>query len=196
MRPNREAFGDAERRRLEDLALQIAPIVRHRIFEKQLEEALAARGRSLAQRRQAALSERSVALASEGGGGGGPRAGAAAEPCANARPAQAVRGLRDPPRPTESIPFYQQTTSADCGAACMTMVLASFGKEVPMREVRDVMGSQRDGADARQILAAADWYGLRTRAVRVTEIENLECLPSRSILHWQFHHFVVLEADD
>jgi ABC-type bacteriocin/lantibiotic exporter with double-glycine peptidase domain len=75
----------------------------------------------------------------------------------------------------------------------MTMVLASYGKEVPMSEVRDVMGVSRDGADASQLLAAADWYGLRTRAVRVPEVENLESLPSRSILHWQFHHFVVLD---
>jgi ATP-binding cassette subfamily B protein len=184
----REPFGDAERRRLEALALQIAPIVRHRIFEKQLEEALAAADDPLATDGKPLY--RREALRSHRQGAGEPGRVLELEPGRHtrndARPSRFRRGR-------ETIPFYQQTTRADCGAACMTMVLASYGKEVPMREVRDVMGAARDGADASQMLAAADWYGLRTRAVRVPEIENLDCLPSRSILHWQFHHFVVLD---
>ena len=184
----REPFDEAERRRLEDLALQIAPIVRHRIFEKQLEEALAAADDPLALDGKPLY--RSEALRWHRKGAGEP--GRVLELNQSHRSRKGPR----PPRMRggkESIPFFQQTTNADCGAACMTMVLASYGKEIPMREVRDVMGVGRDGADASQILAAADWYGLRTRAVRVTEIENLDCIPSRSILHWQFHHFVVLE---
>jgi ABC-type bacteriocin/lantibiotic exporter with double-glycine peptidase domain len=188
----REPFGDVERRRLEDLALQIAPIVRHRIFEKQLEDALAAADDPVA--RDGKPLYRREALRSHQKGAGEP--GRVLEVTQSHSKRKGPRKGPRPPRPRrgkESIPFYQQTTSADCGAACMTMVLASFGKEVPMGEVREVMGVARDGADASQILAAADWYGLRTRAVRVTEIENLDCLPSRSILHWQFHHFVVLD---
>jgi ATP-binding cassette subfamily B protein len=186
--PGGEPFDDAERRRLEDLALQIAPIVRHRIFEKQLEEALSAADDPLALDGKPLYRNEALRWHRKGTG----------EPGRVLELTQG-RGKRKAPRPPrlrrgkESIPFFQQTTNADCGAACMTMVLASFGKEVPMREVREVMGVGRDGANASQILAAADWYGLRTRAVRVTEIENLDCIPSRSILHWQFHHFVVLD---
>ncbi|HEX6099578.1 MAG TPA: ABC transporter transmembrane domain-containing protein [Thermoanaerobaculia bacterium] len=188
--PGREPFDDAERRRLEDLALQIAPIVRHRIFEKQLEEALSAADDPLA--RDGRPLYRSEALRWHRRGAGEP--GRVLE----LTQSRAKRRKAPPPprwrrRGKETIPFFPQTTRADCGAACMTMVLASYGKEVPMSEVREVMGVSRDGADASQILAAADWYGLRTRAVRVTEIENLDCVPSRSILHWQFHHFVVLD---
>ncbi len=190
--PDGEAFGDAERRRLEDLALQIAPIVRHRIFEKQLEEALAAADDPLATDGKPLY--RHEALRSHRKGAGEP--GRVLELTERSRKRKGAR--EGPPssrlrRGKQEIPYFQQTTRADCGAACMTMVLASFGKEVPMREVRDVMGVARDGANASQILAAADWYGLRTRAVRVTEVENLADLPSRSILHWQFHHFVVLD---
>ena len=186
--PGRETFGDAERRRLEDLALQIAPIVRHRMFEKQLEEALAAADDPLALDGKPLY--RSEALRWHRKGAGEP--GRVLELTRSRRARKTPKPSRSR-RGKEPIPFFQQTTQADCGAACMTMVLASYGKEVPMREVREVMGVSRDGADASQILAAADWYGLRTRAVRVTEIENLDCLPSRSILHWQFHHFVVLD---
>ncbi|HYK05875.1 MAG TPA: ABC transporter transmembrane domain-containing protein [Thermoanaerobaculia bacterium] len=190
--PDREPFGEAERRRLEDLALQIAPIVRHRIFEKQLEEALATADDPLATDGKPLY--RHEALRSHRKGAGEP--GRVLELTQSRRARKGPRGGARPPRlrrGKDSIPFFQQTTNADCGAACMTMVLASYGKEVPMREVRDVMGVARDGANASQILAAADWYGLRTRAVRVPEVENLESLPSRSILHWQFHHFVVLD---
>jgi ATP-binding cassette, subfamily B, bacterial len=184
----REPFGDAERRRLEELAVQVAPIVRHRISEKQLEEAFAAADDPLALDGKPLY--RSEALRWHRKGAGEP--GRVLELVQRRRARKGPRPQRAR-RGKESIPFFQQTTQADCGAACMTMVLASYGKEVPMREVREVMGVSRDGADASQILAAADWYGLRTRAVRVTEIENLDCLPSRSILHWQFHHFVVLD---
>jgi ATP-binding cassette, subfamily B, bacterial len=190
--PAREAFDDAERRRLEELALQIAPIVRHRVFEKQLEEALAAADDPVATDGEPLY--RREALRSYLRGAEEPGRVLELTPRRNARdrprPARNWLGLR---RRRETIPYIQQTTRADCGAACMTMVLASYGKDVPMREVREVMGVGRDGADARQLVAAADWYGLRARAVRVTELENLESLPSRSILHWQFHHFVVLE---
>jgi ATP-binding cassette subfamily B protein len=186
--PGGEPFVDAERRRLEDLALQIAPIVRHRIFEKQLEEALAAADDPLATDGKPLY--RSEALRSHRKGTGEP--GRVLELDQSRRARKSARAPRSR-RGKESIPFLQQTTRADCGAACITMVLASYGRNVPMREVREVMGGARDGADASQMLAAADWYGLRTRAVRVPEVENLESLPSRSILHWQFHHFVVLE---
>ncbi len=187
--PNGDAFDDVERRRLEVLALQIAPIVRHRIFEKQLEEARAGADVPIASdgeplyRREALHSHLK----------GAEDVGRVLE----LRPRRRARSGPRPPRFRRGqpvIPFIQQATRADCAAACVTMVLASYGKEVTVREVRDVMGMAGDGADARQILAAADWYGLRARAVRVAEVENLQSLPSRSILHWQFHHFVVLEA--
>jgi ATP-binding cassette subfamily B protein len=190
--PGHEPFSDAERRRLEDLAVQIAPILRHRIFEKQLEEALAAADDPLATDGKPLY--RSEALRSHRKGSGEP--GRVLElDQSRAKGSASRKGPRPPGarRGKETIPFFQQTTRADCGAACMTMVLASYGKQVPMREVREAMGAARDGADASQILAAADWYGLRARAVRVPEVENLESLPSRSILHWQFHHFVVLD---
>lgn len=183
--PDRDAFDDAERARLETLAQQLAPIVRHRIVEKRLEEALAAADDPVAM--DGAPLYRREALQSHLKGAGEP--GRVLEMNTSRSTTRTSRARRG----KQTIPFYQQTTRADCGAACMTMVLASYGKEVPMREVREVMGVARDGADARQMLAAADWYGLRARAIRVTEVENLENLPSRTILHWQFHHFVVLD---
>ena len=38
------------------------------------------------------------------------------------------------------IPYIQQVELADCGAACLAMVLAYHGRHVPLKEVRDVTG--------------------------------------------------------
>ncbi len=90
------------------------------------------------------------------------------------------------------IPFVAQLTATDCGAACLTMVLAMHGKEVRLDDVRDVLGSGRDGVTAHTILGGARWYGLRGRGVKVLP-EDFDCLPAGSILHWEFNHFVVFE---
>lgn len=92
------------------------------------------------------------------------------------------------------IPFIQQTTAADCGAACLAMVLDYLGKEVRLDEVRDAAGAERDGASALGILQAGRRFGLRGRGVRVERIDDLEYLGKGAILHWQFRHFVVLEG--
>lgn len=91
------------------------------------------------------------------------------------------------------IPFVQQTATSDCGVACLVMVLGYHGKRLSVDEVREVTGSGLEGTDARQLLEAGRWFGLRGRGVRVDEVEDLELLPRGSILHWEFNHFVVLD---
>jgi ABC-type bacteriocin/lantibiotic exporter with double-glycine peptidase domain len=81
---------------------------------------------------------------------------------------------------------------ADCGAACLAMVLGSFGKHVDLRELRDMTGANRDGVTALSIVNAARAYGLRARGVKA-DIGDLRHLPRGSILHWEFSHFVVFE---
>lgn len=182
-------FGGDELRHLQYLGEQIAPIVMHRLVEAQLEEAIATAARPIgADGRPLYRAEALQAL----------------EERTDAGPVLDFSGRRDRNRWSGApfwrrfsrrrpIPVLQQATQADCGAACLTMTLGYHGKEVPLREVRDVVGAGRDGADASQILTGADWYGLRARAVKVDEIENLDCLPRASILHWELRHFVVLD---
>ena len=96
------------------------------------------------------------------------------------------------PERARRIPYIQQTTSTDCGAACLAMVLAYHGKRVRLEEVRDAAGVDRDGSDALAILQAARWYGLRARGVKI-DIEDFTYLEPGAILHWEFNHFVVFE---
>ena len=90
------------------------------------------------------------------------------------------------------IPFVQQLTATECGAACLTMALRYFGKELRLADVRSAMPQGRDGATALAILDAASFYGLQARGVRI-EASDVEGLPPGSILHWDFNHFVVFE---
>jgi ABC-type bacteriocin/lantibiotic exporter with double-glycine peptidase domain len=81
---------------------------------------------------------------------------------------------------------------ADCGAACLAMVLAYHGRQVPLDELRETTITNRDGVDALAVTRAARWYGLTATGV-VADLDDLERLPPATILHWEFSHFVVFE---
>lgn len=89
------------------------------------------------------------------------------------------------------MPFVQQLGVSDCGPACMAMVLAFHGKQVPTDELRDLMGVGIEGTTAAQLMATGRRYHLRARAVRIEDLSHLALLPAASVLHWQFNHFVV-----
>jgi ATP-binding cassette subfamily B protein len=90
------------------------------------------------------------------------------------------------------VPWIRQMEAADCGAACLAMVLAYFGRRVPLDELRDTTSTNRDGVDAFTLTQAARSHGLSARGV-AADIEELGDLPPGSILHWEFNHFVVFE---
>src|SRR5215470_2774867 len=95
-------------------------------------------------------------------------------------------------RRRREVPVVHQLTPTECGAACLSMVLAYHGKEIPVDQLRDATGADRDGATALGILQAAERFGLRGRGVAV-DVPDLECLEPATILHWEFNHFVVFE---
>lgn len=90
------------------------------------------------------------------------------------------------------IAYVPQLESAECGAACLGMVLQHFGSHIPAAELRVACGVTRDGASAAQLVSAAKGFGLDVRAIKV-ELAELPDLPVPAILHWEFNHFVVLE---
>jgi ABC-type bacteriocin/lantibiotic exporter with double-glycine peptidase domain len=92
-----------------------------------------------------------------------------------------------------TIPYIQQTTASDCGAASLTMVLGFHGKHLRLDDVRKVTGFGRDGADALALVNAGRVFGLRGRGIKIDEIDDLRFLDRGSILHWQFNHFVVFD---
>ncbi len=81
---------------------------------------------------------------------------------------------------------------ADCGAACLAMVLGYHGHGVSLADAREVTGTGRGGIDALRLVDAATHYGLLARGVQA-DLDELHLLPPASILHWGFDHFVVFE---
>lgn len=93
----------------------------------------------------------------------------------------------------ERVPVVQQMTSADCGAACLTMVLNHFQYPISLAETRRRVGAGRDGVNAERLKKAAQHLGLRVKAYSVQHLADLAYLASPAIIHWRFNHFVVLE---
>jgi ABC-type bacteriocin/lantibiotic exporter with double-glycine peptidase domain len=93
------------------------------------------------------------------------------------------------------VPFIPQLEIVECGAASLAMVMAYYGHEVDLQELREACAVSRDGANAYDILAAAQSYGFATDAVRAT-VDDLAVLPLPAILHWKRKHFLVLERVD
>ena len=90
------------------------------------------------------------------------------------------------------VPVIMQLEALECGAACLTMVLAYYGKWVPLERVRTDCGVSRDGSNAKNILIAARYHGLTAKGYRC-EAETLRDSGSfPCIIHWNFNHFVVL----
>ncbi|MCR4893082.1 MAG: NHLP family bacteriocin export ABC transporter peptidase/permease/ATPase subunit [Lachnospiraceae bacterium] len=92
------------------------------------------------------------------------------------------------------VPVVMQMEALECGAACLTMVMAYYDKWVPLEQVRSDCGISRDGSNARNILKAARFYGFTAGGYK-TEPEDLKregTFPC--IIHWEFNHFVVLDG--
>ena len=93
-----------------------------------------------------------------------------------------------------SVPQVMQMEAVECGAASLTMILAHYGKWLPLEEVRAACGVSRDGSSAKSILRAARNYGLDAKGFKMTA----EALDGKqpAIIHWNFEHFVVFRGFD
>ncbi len=90
------------------------------------------------------------------------------------------------------VPVVMQMEALECGAAALTMILAYYGKWLPLERVRADCGVSRDGSNARNIIKAARSYGLIAKGYKYEPEKLKEKGAFPCIIHWNFNHFVVL----
>jgi ATP-binding cassette subfamily B protein len=90
------------------------------------------------------------------------------------------------------VPFVPQMETAECGAACLAMLLGYFGRHVPLPELRVDCGVSRDGVSAEGVARAAERHGLTVKALAL-DLEELGTVATPLIAHWDFNHFIVIE---
>src|SRR6478736_937369 len=85
-----------------------------------------------------------------------------------------------------------QMTPAECGAACLAMMLGYFGRRTSLADVRRDLGAGRDGASARALCEAGRAQGLLMKGVAVAS-DSLAGVDLPAVAHWKDCHYVVVE---
>ncbi|MBE6726797.1 MAG: NHLP family bacteriocin export ABC transporter peptidase/permease/ATPase subunit [Ruminococcaceae bacterium] len=92
------------------------------------------------------------------------------------------------------VPVVMQLEALECGAASLCMVMAYYGKWVPLEQARLDCGVSRDGSKAKNIYLAAERYGFDVKAFRMSPEALRESGQFPCIIHWNMNHFVVLDG--
>jgi len=93
---------------------------------------------------------------------------------------------------THRLPLILQVEAAECGLACLGMVLGYHGYKTDLLTLRQQFNISLKGATLDQIIKMADNLHFSSRPIRL-ELDELKQLQTPCILHWNLNHFVVLK---
>ena len=94
------------------------------------------------------------------------------------------------------VPVIIQLEALECGAACLDMILAYYGRWESLETMRKECGVSRDGSNLYNVMQAAKKYGLEGDAYSLEpdDFFKEEDVFYPCIIHWNFNHFVVLRG--
>ena len=90
-------------------------------------------------------------------------------------------------------PSVLQMESTECGAASLAIILAHYGRHVPLDELRVECRVSRDGSNALYVKKTAEKYGLSGKGYQMTT-EQLRGLQPPFMVFWELNHFLVVEG--
>lgn len=101
--------------------------------------------------------------------------------------------ILDKPHARAKTASILQMDAMECGAVCLMIVLAYYGKYISSEEAREACDVSRDGSKAINIIRAARKYELNAYGVEIKDIEELRFKKTPFIVYWKFEHFIVVE---
>lgn len=90
------------------------------------------------------------------------------------------------------LPVILQTEAAECGLACLSMIVGYHGYHTDLTQLRREYSVSLKGATLADLISVAGRLKLATRPLKVP-LSSLNDLALPCILHWDFNHFVVLK---
>jgi ATP-binding cassette subfamily B protein len=101
----------------------------------------------------------------------------------------AENGFKAPHR--RRYPALMQLSETDCGAACLSMILRYYRKDVSINRLRDIANVSREGATLYSLAEAAEAVGFQARGIRAS-YDHLLKAETPAIAHWEGFHYIVL----
>ena len=92
------------------------------------------------------------------------------------------------------VPIVIQLENVECGAACLVMLLAYFGKWVTLENAREECRVSRNGSNINDIANAAKKNGMEVHNYRAGMEHMLKYAKLPCMIHWNFDHFVILNG--
>src|SRR5215831_76191 len=91
------------------------------------------------------------------------------------------------------LPMIYQTEAAECGLACLAMVVSYYGHRIDLSTLRRRHPVSLRGVTLRTVIQIASQMKLACRPLRF-ELGYLSQLHLPAIVHWDMNHFVVLKS--